>query len=163
MLHSAQEAAEEAGACVQRVVAALLCPDADAAETGAAATDGAHAPADGAAGDEAGRERACLRGAAAPRLAAARDVASAWALAAADVPAEGGADSGGGRPGLESLGAARLCAAPCVCTPLRSCVLMSVGGMEARRTLTSGPHACLGYLRSVVSVFFIFTFWLQLF
>jgi len=110
VLRSAQEAAEEAGACVQRIVAALLCSDADAAEPGLAAMDGAHAPADGAAGNEAAHERARMRAAAAPRLAAARDVASAWALAAAGVPAEGGADSGGGRPSLESLGAARLCA-----------------------------------------------------
>ena len=110
MLRSAQEAAEEAGACVQRIVAALLCPDADAAEPGPAAMDCAHAPANGAAGEENEHERTRLRSAAAPRLAAARDVASAWALAAAGVPAEGGAHSGGGRPRLESLGAARLCA-----------------------------------------------------
>jgi len=80
VLRSAQEAAEEAGACVQRIVAALLCSDADAAEPGLAAMDGAHAPADGAAGNEAAHERARMRAAAAPRLAAARDVASAWAL-----------------------------------------------------------------------------------
>ena len=99
-----QEAADEADVCVRRIIAALLCPGEQLhCQAAAVQRDDTAMLEDrrdlegGAAAAEPlpGFAEAPDMGAAAARVAVARDVSAAWALRAAEGPAGHAGDSSG--------------------------------------------------------------------